>query len=92
MHVPPIIFATVAFGKERSSSVGGAPECPSRSDIVTAMPRKVLPNKAVHKDKTSRETREINFELSHWSRFQSPTLPRVSLINTPSLSKYGCSE
>jgi hypothetical protein len=31
--VPVIILATVAFGKERSSSPGG-PEWPSRSDIV----------------------------------------------------------
>lgn len=30
---PAIIFATVAFGRDRSSS-GGGPECPSRSDIA----------------------------------------------------------
>ena len=29
-----IIFATVAFGRERSSSVGGRPEWPSRSDMA----------------------------------------------------------
>lgn len=31
---PVIIFATVALGRERSSSVGGRPEWPSRSDMA----------------------------------------------------------
>lgn len=30
---PAIIFATVAFGRDKSSS-GGGPECPSRSDMA----------------------------------------------------------
>lgn len=34
-NAPEIIFATVALGSERSSSVGGGPpDVPSRSDIV----------------------------------------------------------
>lgn len=32
---PAIIFATVAFGRERSSSDPGAPPCPSWSDIAS---------------------------------------------------------
>ena len=32
-HAPLIIFATVAFGNESSSSIGGTPLAPSRSDI-----------------------------------------------------------
>jgi len=32
-QIPDIIFATVALGRERSSSPGG-PEWPSRSDIA----------------------------------------------------------
>ena len=32
---PVIIFATVALGRERSSSTGGSPECPSRSDMLS---------------------------------------------------------
>lgn len=33
MHAPLIILATVAFGNESSSSMGGTPLAPSRSDI-----------------------------------------------------------
>lgn len=32
--LPVIILATVALGKERSSSFGGRPPCPSPSDIL----------------------------------------------------------
>lgn len=34
VNEPVIIFATVALGRERSSSMGGSPECPSRSDMA----------------------------------------------------------
>ena len=33
-HSPLIIFATVAFGNDRSSSVDPDATCPSRSDMV----------------------------------------------------------
>jgi hypothetical protein len=46
-HVPLIIFATVAFGSDRSSSDGPAPECPSRSDISSTKQRRDAAKKRV---------------------------------------------